>query len=116
MQPPRRYFGGRWRPGVRQLLEAAQLPSLTELIGRDAADLEPRHQALAFALVDYLSQPTAAPITPGPIESRRQLPRIVRAAKTGGAPADALRAATGLEAEALDLRLRDWVKETYPRR
>ncbi len=114
--PPRRCFGGRWRPGVRELLEASQLPSLTELIGRDAADLEPRHHALAFALVDHLLRPTVAPITPGPIESQRALPAVVRAAKSGSAPADALRGATGLDVDVLDQRLRTWVKETYPRR
>ncbi len=116
LQAPRRCFGGRWRPGVRELLEGSLLPTLADLLGRPAADFEPRHHALAFALVDYLSQPTAAPNTPGPITSQRPLPRVLRAAKAGADAAEVLRAGTGLDLDALDARLRAWVKEAYPRR
>ncbi|MEZ5965836.1 MAG: hypothetical protein R3F56_18515 [Planctomycetota bacterium] len=113
LQPPRRFLGGAWRRGARDLLARGQLPSVADLLPRDVADFTPAHHVLAFVLVDLLTRPTQAPSTPGPAADSRGLPRAVQALRAGRSSAVAL-AAAGLDPASVDDRVVAFVRETYP--
>ena len=115
--PQRRYFGGHWRMAVRELLEAGQLPALADIVGRGTSDLDLPQHATAFALVDFLTRPLTGPTTgPAAAPPPSPLPGLLRAAKTGQAPQEALRAVLGLDLDAVEQRFRAFVKGSYPRR
>lgn len=115
-QPPRLYFGGRWRPAARQLLEAGRIAPMPVLIGRSAADLDFTQHVGCFALVDWLRTRASPPVTPRAVEERTPLRELWSAAKANRPPAAALHAALGVDAEVADREFLSWIRTTYPQR
>jgi hypothetical protein len=104
--PGANWKGGRWRVGLRQLVETGQLRRFTELYEKNSDQLDLEAHAHAYGWVDFLIQEHGGP----------RFADLVRRVKAGGVTRDAMQAIYGFGPLQFDERFADWVKAHYPLR
>ncbi len=97
------YKNGKWRPAVRQLVDAGKVRSFAELSTLNTDQLELPDHALVFAWVDYfLARGGGA-----------KFAAVVRMLKEGATTQDALRKVMGVNMLVVDTEFAEWVKANY---
>ena len=97
------YKNGKWRPAVRQLVDAGKVRSFAELSALNTDQLELPDHALVFAWVDYfLARAGGA-----------KFASVVRLLKEGVSTQDALRQVMGVNMLTVDAEFAEWVKTNY---
>jgi hypothetical protein len=104
--PGANWKGGRWRVGIRQLVETGQLRRFTELYEKNSDQLDLEAHAHAYAWVDFLIQEHGGP----------RFADLVRRVKGGGVTRDAMQAIYEFGPLQFDERFADWVRANYPLR
>lgn len=99
------FKGGKFRPGLRALVEAGEAPSVAALLGKNSDQLEPAEHALALALVEHLVE--LDPVA---------LAAVGRGLRARGSARELLAEHFDVSPIELQERLFAWVLETYPRR
>jgi hypothetical protein len=99
------FKGGRFKPALRKLVAADEMPPLAGVMQRNTDQLEPAEHAVALAVVDYLIQ-----LDP------KKLDLVGRKLRARAETRDVLQEVYGLSILELDQALKAWVLETYPTR
>jgi hypothetical protein len=97
------YKNGKWRPAVRQLVDAGKVRPFAELSSLNTDQLELPDHALVFAWVDYfLARGGGA-----------KFAAVVRMLKEGATSQDALHKVLGVNMLHVDAEFAAWVKANY---
>jgi hypothetical protein len=116
-QTPRRFHGGDWRTGVRELLEAGSLPALADVVARDADEFDFAQHALAFAMVEFLLRQSAPTVTGGErVAEAPPLERLFDAGLPATPGVERLVHVLGKGLPAIERDLHAFVRSSYPRR
>jgi hypothetical protein len=99
------FKGGRFKPALRKLVAADEMPPLAGVMQRNTDQLEPAEHAVALAVVDYLISLDA-----------KKLDAVGRKLRARAETRDVLREVYGLSILELEAALKAWVLETYPTR
>ncbi|HVS18408.1 MAG TPA: hypothetical protein VMT18_07405 [Planctomycetota bacterium] len=99
------YKGGKFKPALRKLVEADEMPPLAGVLLRNTDELEPAEHAVALAVVEYLIQRDAAAFNQLGVKLRSR-------AETR----EVLVELYGLTILELEVALQAWVLEHYPSR
>jgi hypothetical protein len=104
-RPGDNYERGRWRVGVRKLLESGELTPFVDVYGKKSDELTLHEHAQVFAYVDFvLAQESGG----------RKLRAILERAKAGETMRDVLPEVLGFGVLQFDEKFRAFVQETYP--
>ncbi|MGE0142032.1 MAG: hypothetical protein AB7I19_02700 [Planctomycetota bacterium] len=104
IQPGTNWRNGRYRSGIRQLLETGQIRKFVAIHQKNSEQLELEEHAHAFAFVDFLITTKGGPA----------MADFVRRLKSGEAQRDALKAAFGITPLTFDDAFHAFVRERYP--
>lgn len=104
IQPGANWRNGRYRSGIRQLLEAGEIRKFVAIHQKNSEQLELEEHAHAYAFVDFLITTKGGPA----------MADFVRRLKSGEEQRDALKAAFGITPLAFDEAFHAFVREHYP--
>lgn len=99
------FKGGHFKPALRKLVDAGEMPPLAGVLQRNTDQLEPAEHAVALAVVDYLIS-----IDP------KKLDAVGRKLRARAVTRDVLQEVYGTSILDLEQALKAWVLETYPTR
>ena len=99
------FKGGKWKPAVRKLVAADDLPGVGTVFSRNTDNLTLEEHAVAFSYVDYLLFKDAEKFNALQIALHKDVDTR-----------DALMEVFGLTPIGFEVEWKAWVEETYPRR